>query len=69
MGYLGHVQRSRVLQLESLKALHASFEDSNDLNLGNVYRVVGDIGCQVSNEAAARVCTCLQRELTYDKLF
>lgn len=48
MGYLGHVQRSRVLQLES-KALYASGIDCKDLTLSNVYRVVGDKGCQVSH--------------------
>ena len=48
MGYLGHVQRSRVLQLES-KALYAGGIDANDLNLSNVFRVVGDKGCQVSH--------------------
>jgi hypothetical protein len=46
MGYLGHVQRSRVLQLES-KALYASGINPFELNLSNVYRVVGDKGCQL----------------------
>eukprot|EP00804_Cyclotella_cryptica_P008773 CCRYP_015624-RA/>CCRYP_015624-RA protein AED:0.01 eAED:0.01 QI:221/1/1/1/0.6/0.66/6/2355/3495 len=46
MGYLGHVQRSRVLQLES-RALYANAAKSKELNLSNVYRVVGDKGCQL----------------------
>ncbi|KAL7520416.1 hypothetical protein ACHAWX_006661 [Stephanocyclus meneghinianus] len=46
MGYLGHVQRSRVLQLES-KALYANAANSKERNLSNVYRVVGDKGCQL----------------------
>ncbi|KAL7473331.1 hypothetical protein ACHAXS_013787 [Conticribra weissflogii] len=46
MGYLGHVQRSRVLQLasNSANALHAG---SNGLDLSKLYRVVGDKGCQL----------------------
>lgn len=49
MGYLGHVQRSRVLQLES-KAFYASGIDASGLNLSNIFRVVGDKGCQVSHQ-------------------
>jgi len=51
MGYLGHVQRSRVLQLES-KTLYASGIDCKDLTLSNVYRVVGDKGCQLRSTEA-----------------
>lgn len=47
IGYLGHVQRSRVMQLES-KALLAKSGCADGLDLNNVYRVVGDKGCQVS---------------------
>ena len=46
MGYLGHVQRSRVAQLASKSFLgHTGVSGSDDLN--NLYRVVGDKGCQV----------------------
>lgn len=38
MGYLGHMQRSRVAQLTSKSSL---------MDLNNIYRVVGDKGCQV----------------------
>ena len=48
MGYLGHVQRSRVLQLES-RALFANAANSKERKLSNVYRVVGDKGCQVGD--------------------
>ena len=47
IGYLGHVQRSRVLQLTSKSCLETSV-CSEDLDLKNIYRVVGDKGCQVS---------------------
>ncbi len=42
MGFLGHVQRSRTLQLRSNTQ---SLESSNNIAL--TYRVVGDMGCQV----------------------
>ena len=47
MGYLGHVQRSRVCQLTSDSILKRAGL-SDDLDLKNLYRVVGDKGCQVS---------------------
>jgi len=46
MGYLGHVQRSRVLQLAS-KSTHALHSEPNGLDLSKLYRVVGDKGCQL----------------------
>ena len=46
MGYLGHVQRSRVLQLAS-KSVLGTTVSSSDLDLNKLYRVVGDKGCQV----------------------
>jgi hypothetical protein len=55
MGYLGHVQRSRVMQLES-KALYAKSDKTKDLNLRNVYRVVGDKGCQVRGRHCYHHC-------------
>ena len=48
MGYLGHVQRSRVAQLAS-KSILKEHGVSENLDLDNVYRVVGDKGCQVSS--------------------
>ena len=51
MGYFGHVRRSRVLQLES-RAIHTDVGSSDTLNLSNVYRVVGDIGCQLRSTEA-----------------
>ena len=47
VGYLGHVQRSRVAQLASKSMLGKTSETEN-LELNNIYRVVGDKGCQVS---------------------
>lgn len=48
MGYLGHVQRSRVCQLTAKSALKkAGLSENLDLDLDNIYRVVGDKGCQV----------------------
>jgi Putative zinc finger in N-recognin (UBR box) len=45
IGYLGHVQRSRVVQM---RAVRESFEkDENKPALVNTYRVVGHMGCQV----------------------
>ena len=46
MGYLGHVQRSRVAQLAS-KAILSQTGASGSDDLNNFYRVVGDKGCQV----------------------
>jgi hypothetical protein len=47
MGYLGHVQRSRVTQLASKSTLgEARFAYNVDLDY--LYRVVGDKGCQVN---------------------
>ena len=46
MGYLGHVQRSRVSQLASDSIMRETH--LNGLNLSSLYRVVGDKGCQVS---------------------
>lgn len=48
MGYLGHVQRSRVAQLACKTNLRET-GDSENLDLNNIYRVVGDKGCQVSS--------------------
>lgn len=42
MGFLGHVQRSRTIQLRSRSQ---SLENSSNIALS--YRVVGDMGCQV----------------------
>jgi len=47
IGYLGHVQRSRVAQLASKATLKENGLSEN-LDLNNIYRVVGDKGCQVS---------------------
>lgn len=46
MGYLGHVQRSRVAQLASKSILDSTAASGSD-DLNNFYRVVGDKGCQV----------------------
>lgn len=49
LGYLGHVQRSRVAQLRALSELSSiarDFEGSNPLL--EKFRVVGHMGCQVS---------------------
>jgi len=51
MGYLGHVQRSRVCQLASKSTLRefgiCREVKDGDIDLDNIYRVVGDKGCQV----------------------
>jgi len=46
IGYLGHVQRSRVAQLASKSTLRET-GNSENLDLNNIYRVVGDKGCQL----------------------
>ena len=46
MGYLGHVQRSRVCQLASKSTLKEQ-QGPDKLDLGSIYRVVGDKGCQL----------------------
>ena len=46
MGYLGHVQRSRVAQLASKSIIDQTGASGSD-DLNNLYRVVGDKGCQV----------------------
>ena len=47
MGYLGHVQRSRVCQLAS-KTILREIGVSKNLDLSSIYRVVGEKGCQVN---------------------
>eukprot|EP00978_Attheya_sp_CCMP212_P017589 scaffold47095_cov49-Attheya_sp.AAC.2 len=47
LGFLGHVQRSRSLQIRAVNESRTSNNDSEQ-NLTNAYRVVGDRGCQVS---------------------
>eukprot|EP00985_Skeletonema_marinoi_P030940 scaffold34877_cov197-Skeletonema_marinoi.AAC.2 len=47
MGYLGHVQRSRVAQLSSKSILGQTGASGSD-DLNNFYRVAGGKGCQVS---------------------
>jgi hypothetical protein len=47
MGYLGHVQRSRVSQLASKSTL-GEIRFAEKVELENLYRVVGDKGCQVN---------------------
>jgi hypothetical protein len=47
LGFLGHVQRSRSLQIRAVNESRTSSNDSEQ-NLTNAYRVVGDRGCQVS---------------------
>ena len=50
LGYLGHVQRSRVAQTRALNEAAARARDSNDSgSLLQKYRVVGHMGCQVSD--------------------
>jgi hypothetical protein len=44
LGYLGHVQRSRVLEM---RYMHESSRDSLGKSLGDTYRVVGHKGCQL----------------------
>lgn len=46
MGYLGHVQRSRVAQLASKSTLR-EYCVSKNLDLNSIHRVVGEKGCQV----------------------
>ncbi len=46
MGYLGHVQRSRVAQLAS-KSILGEIRFADNAVIDNLYRVVGDKGCQV----------------------
>ena len=46
MGYLGHVQRSRVAQLSSTSIVGQTGASGSD-DLNNFYRVVGSKGCQV----------------------
>jgi hypothetical protein len=50
MGYLGHVQRSRVAMLASKSMMMKNGVGGNldGLDIDNIYRVVGDKGCQVS---------------------
>jgi hypothetical protein len=48
LGYLGHVQRSRVAQIRSSTEISASSSDSTaSTDLHRTYRVVGHRGCQV----------------------
>jgi hypothetical protein len=47
MGYLGHVQRSRVCQLASRSTLWKICASKN-FDLNSIYRVVGEKGCQVN---------------------
>ena len=60
LGFLGHVQRSRVLQLRS--AAEATCLSSSDTdNLYQAYRVVGDRGCQLraTESISSRPIACL----------
>jgi Putative zinc finger in N-recognin (UBR box) len=45
IGYLGHVQRSRMLQMYS--SAHTFKSHENEFTFMNAYRVVGHMGCQV----------------------
>lgn len=58
LGYLGHVQRSRVAQM---RAVLEAREHSNPLM--NTYRVVGHMGCQLRETEAldSKPLTCLPR--------
>jgi hypothetical protein len=48
LGYLGHVQRSRMAQIRSSTEISASSSDSSLIaDLHRTYRVVGHRGCQV----------------------
>ena len=47
LGYLGHVQRSRMLQMRAVGEW--SGQDAPSPKLVNMYRVVGHMGCQVSH--------------------
>lgn len=54
MGYLGHVQRSRVCQLASTSTLREICVSKN-LDLNSIYRVVGEKGCQVNKCASVNL--------------
>ncbi len=58
MGYLGHVQRSRVAQLSSKSILGQTAESGSD-DLNNFYRVVGSKGCQVRRFLKFAIAVCL----------
>ena len=45
LGYLGHVQRSRMLQIRAVA--DSSAGKTENPKLVNMYRVVGHMGCQV----------------------
>lgn len=52
LGYLGHVQRSRVAQMRALSEMNRRDRESDGSNhLLEKYRVVGHMGCQVSRLA------------------
>lgn len=50
LGYLGHVQRSRMTQMRSTREWAS--RDEGKPGLVNTYRVVGHMGCQVSKRSA-----------------
>ena len=64
MGFLGHVQRSRTMQLRSQ---NQSVHSMN--KLGMTYRVVGDMGCQVRFSLPFRTCIKCSLFLEINNIF
>ena len=62
LGYLGHVQRSRMLQMRAVGESLGQEEES-DLKLANMYRVVGHMGCQLRETEAmdSKPLACLAK--------
>jgi hypothetical protein len=64
LGFLGHVQRSRVAQMRACcEAISKANEGTEDKSLFQRYRVVGHMGCQVRESEAmdSRAVFCLPR--------
>lgn len=64
LGFLGHVQRSRVTQMRACsEAVSKALDGTNTSALFQRYRVVGHMGCQVRESEAmdSKPITCLPR--------